>query len=440
MSHSTIPRRLLLLLAALIPAAIVPCVAQQHPDEFDLDALARSVRDLTDLRTDVLSAMAHDTNALHRLLALSATDHATDPVYPALLWSLLISWGDSTFASRIRAEPEGVRSDIVGQLDRGSGVAYPRTFPSTWAIGSHSRSLLPVEPAVVSADTGVEPERIYPIQDVSRRPGVVQGSCAVQRYPSGYLDRQLSGRVVMEIVIDSAGHLVRSLLRSVSATQREFADAAERIARSCDYSPGRVNGRVVQTRLWLPFEFAPPWVVLHRSRLRFFYTQDIQRQTTALGIEVARLITAAEHDTAALRMFLGIPARVGRPRFDAPSYPAIAGALAQTWGDSAFTAVARGARREELGAALPYVVAGLGGGDTTAFPQLRALARQFPSPPEPRSEPTRIPAKDTEVVALLALSAVVPMILAEQKPAVIPGSCRSPRYPSYSGRTALMVT
>src|SRR5205085_4032589 len=90
--------------AALLVAAVLHAPAQQPArlsgipgyDLHELDTLA--ARRSTDLRPALARAAARDTAALRSVIALADPDDSaalsSSVGYPAMLWSLLLIWGD----------------------------------------------------------------------------------------------------------------------------------------------------------------------------------------------------------------------------------------------------------------------------------------------------------------------------------------------------------
>ncbi|MBA4158428.1 MAG: TonB family protein, partial [Gemmatimonadetes bacterium] len=73
-------------------------------------------------------------------------------------------------------------------------------------------------------------------------------------YPSILRDRQIGGKVMLSLLIDEAGTVIESNLRS-SSGHSLLDDAAVRIGRSMSFTPAQHQGRQVRTRVEIPLVF-----------------------------------------------------------------------------------------------------------------------------------------------------------------------------------------
>jgi len=87
---------------------------------------------------------------------------------------------------------------------------------------------------------------------VDQRPSIAKRVVPV--YPSRAQRMNIEGRVVVQLVVDTAG--TSSACTVVSATPTGyFEEAAIEAARKTRFIPGRLKGEVVNTLVVIPFEF-----------------------------------------------------------------------------------------------------------------------------------------------------------------------------------------
>ena len=97
---------------------------------------------------------------------------------------------------------------------------------------------------------------VYTVEDLEERPHLTSGP--VLRYPAALLLSRVSGRVVVEAVIDSTGRAQDGTLRVVESSDARFNQAAKDYVQAARFTPGRIAGRAVRVRLEIPVEFKLP--------------------------------------------------------------------------------------------------------------------------------------------------------------------------------------
>lgn len=97
---------------------------------------------------------------------------------------------------------------------------------------------------------------VYGEDDVQERPRLVGGPPVL--YPAPLLLARISGRVVVEAVIDTTGRVEEASLRVLESSDPRFNEAAKNYTRGARFSPGRVAGRAVRVRFQIPVEFRLP--------------------------------------------------------------------------------------------------------------------------------------------------------------------------------------
>lgn len=74
-------------------------------------------------------------------------------------------------------------------------------------------------------------------------------------YPDALRRAGVEGRVVLEAVVDTAGHVEPGSLVAVEANHPGFVAAARRAVAATLFRPARVHGRAVRVRVRIPIEF-----------------------------------------------------------------------------------------------------------------------------------------------------------------------------------------
>ena len=78
----------------------------------------------------------------------------------------------------------------------------------------------------------------------------------VPRYPDILRQAGIEGRVVVEVVIDTAGRAERDGLRIVSSSHALFVPEAGALVLGSRYRPARFGGRPVRVRILVPVAFS----------------------------------------------------------------------------------------------------------------------------------------------------------------------------------------
>lgn len=309
----------------------------------DIDSMAAS-RGI-DFRSVVARAAAGDTSALRVILLFP--DPADSTVldaslgYPALLWHLLGLWGDRTFADELDMVLPESRRLLIAALDRGAGVIYRPAFPRTWALGPHDSTLAVPAPPPPS-DSAVD-QHLYGPARLHRLPMAEAGSCRPLVYPPELLDQGITGRAVVELLLDSTGTAGTDGIVAVAASHRPFAAAAEQYLRSCRYRPGRRGRHPVATNFRVEVGFVPDSVVIRTSSTVFeqLPSATVQPFAEAAGIPYSQvLIRAGRGDAGALRSVLGLAESLDAGSPVAADYAQALETMLVRWGDRQFAAAA----------------------------------------------------------------------------------------------------
>ena len=74
-------------------------------------------------------------------------------------------------------------------------------------------------------------------------------------YPEALRRAGVEGRVVLEAVVDTAGHVEPASLVAIAATHPGFVAPARRAVAATLFRPALVHGRAVRVRVRIPIEF-----------------------------------------------------------------------------------------------------------------------------------------------------------------------------------------
>jgi protein TonB len=97
-------------------------------------------------------------------------------------------------------------------------------------------------------------DSIYEESMVSVRPE--RRSSPPAAYPDSLRQAGISGRVVVKIVIDTLGRAEPGSATIVSSSHHGFDAAALATVLGSQFTPGRVTGRPVRTRVNIPINFS----------------------------------------------------------------------------------------------------------------------------------------------------------------------------------------
>jgi TonB family protein len=118
---------------------------------------------------------------------------------------------------------------------------------------------VPVEFSVASAAPTIKMHiagDVYSEADVEERPHLMSGPPLA--YPAPMLLSRISGRVIIEAVIDTTGRVEDGTVRVLESSDARFNEAAKNYVRAARFTPGRLAGSAVRVRFEMPVEFKPP--------------------------------------------------------------------------------------------------------------------------------------------------------------------------------------
>lgn len=97
---------------------------------------------------------------------------------------------------------------------------------------------------------------VYRMEDVQQQPHLVSGP--ILTYPAPLLLSRVTGRVVVEAVIDTTGRVEEETVRIVESSDPGFNESAKVYVEAARFTPARIAGRAVPVRLQMPVEFKLP--------------------------------------------------------------------------------------------------------------------------------------------------------------------------------------
>jgi len=97
---------------------------------------------------------------------------------------------------------------------------------------------------------------VYRIEDVQEPPHLTSGP--VLTYPAPLLLARVTGRVVVEAVIDTTGQVEEGTVRVIESTDARFNESAKIYLQAAHFTPARIAGRAVPVRFQMPVEFKLP--------------------------------------------------------------------------------------------------------------------------------------------------------------------------------------
>lgn len=129
-----------------------------------------------------------------------------------------------------------------------------------------SRVCVPAAVAVLALTASApaaqaQDDKIYAIAEVQSPPKLSSSTMAAkliqESYPADLKSRGVGGMVELQFVVDAKGKVDPSTVEVVDATQTALGEAAKKVVSRLDFSPGKVNGAGVRTKVVLPIIYKP---------------------------------------------------------------------------------------------------------------------------------------------------------------------------------------
>jgi TonB family protein len=137
-----------------------------------------------------------------------------------------------------------------GRID---GRAVPVQFPA-FPMEFPAVSRLPATEPIAKPSAGELPLGVYAEDSVTERPQLLR--YPVPRYPDSLRTAGIGGRVVVEVIVDSTGHVDSASVRILSSSHPGFESSAREAVLGTTFAPGRLHGRAVPVMVRFPIRFA----------------------------------------------------------------------------------------------------------------------------------------------------------------------------------------
>jgi periplasmic protein TonB len=169
--------------------------------------------------------------------------------------------------------PEAKRAPVVGP---NVSVQPPTTVPKTitpeapntpaqdpdTGVGGHGdvKGTPPTDPPpppapgpIGGVDYVYEPDMVEVAPTLNN--GVETGRLLQRFYPPVYADAGITGRTVVELIVDADGRVRPGSVRIVDSTHEQFADAARRVAERMRFRPAKVSNQPVPVLVQVPIDW-----------------------------------------------------------------------------------------------------------------------------------------------------------------------------------------
>lgn len=103
--------------------------------------------------------------------------------------------------------------------------------------------------------------KIYAMSEVQSQPKlsstIVAARLISESYPADLKSRGVGGLVELQFVVDEKGKVEAGSVEVVESTQTALGEAAKKVVARLDFSPGKLNGTGVRTKVVLPIVYKP---------------------------------------------------------------------------------------------------------------------------------------------------------------------------------------
>ncbi len=128
------------------------------------------------------------------------------------------------------------------------------------------RLLLPAIAAALmvgpfAGTAAAQDDKVYPINEVTNPPKLSSSTMAArliqESYPTDLKNRGVGGMVELQFIVDAKGKVDPASVEIIDATQTALGEAAKKVIPRLDFSPGKLNGAAVRTKVVLPIIYKP---------------------------------------------------------------------------------------------------------------------------------------------------------------------------------------
>lgn len=133
------------------------------------------------------------------------------------------------------------------------------------SLSSIHRGFMPAVLALLFAGplahSAAAQDKVYEMSEVQSAPKLSSATMAArliqESYPEDLKRRGVGGMVELAFVVDAKGKVDPTSVVVNDATQTALGEAAKKVISRLDFSPGKVNGAGVKTKVVLPIIYKP---------------------------------------------------------------------------------------------------------------------------------------------------------------------------------------
>lgn len=133
------------------------------------------------------------------------------------------------------------------------------------SLSSIHRGLVPAVLALLFAgplaQSAAAQDKVYEMSEVQSAPKLSSATMAArliqESYPEDLKRRGVGGMVELAFIVDAKGKVDPASVQVTDATQTALGEAAKKVVSRLDFSPGKVNGAGVKTKVVLPIIYKP---------------------------------------------------------------------------------------------------------------------------------------------------------------------------------------
>ncbi len=133
------------------------------------------------------------------------------------------------------------------------------------SLSSIHRGLVPAALALLFAgplaQSAAAQDKVYEMSEVQSAPKLSSATMAArliqESYPEDLKRRGVGGMVELAFIVDAKGKVDPASVQVTDATQTALGEAAKKVVSRLDFSPGKVNGAGVKTKVVLPIIYKP---------------------------------------------------------------------------------------------------------------------------------------------------------------------------------------
>lgn len=144
--------------------------------------------------------------------------------------------------------------DVVTQNIPTVDVSTSDPATDAMELGRTARTGRGIPDGSLGSGSGVLSGAVLDEIEVDRAPHVL-GAAPTPRYPEVLRGAGITGRVVVQFVVDTLGRAELGSVQVMDATRGEFAESVRAALPRFRFSPGEAGGRKVRTRVQIPFDF-----------------------------------------------------------------------------------------------------------------------------------------------------------------------------------------